>query len=62
MGVVQVKEDNKIVILNKENLNKTLAYKRKRIRRLFEMNEIIIAKDIDTDETLGVESMYVTPD
>lgn len=25
------------------------------------MDEIIIAKDIDTDKTLGIESMNVTP-
>ena len=35
--------------------------KSKRIRRLFVMDEIIIAKDIDTDKTLGIESMNVTP-
>ncbi|MBL1705846.1 XRE family transcriptional regulator, partial [Klebsiella pneumoniae] len=39
----------------------TLAYKKQRITRLFVMDEIIIAKDIDTGKTLGIESMNVTP-
>ncbi|WP_416808819.1 helix-turn-helix domain-containing protein [Bacillus thuringiensis] len=58
---IYVNEDNEIVILNEEDPNETLAYKKQRIRRLFVMDEIIIAKDIDTDKTLGIESMNVTP-
>ncbi|PEV36746.1 hypothetical protein COK37_30660 [Bacillus thuringiensis] len=58
---IYVNENNEIVILNKEDPNETLAYKKQRIRRLFVMDEIIIAKDIVTDETLGIESMNVTP-
>ncbi|MGE6313691.1 helix-turn-helix domain-containing protein [Bacillus cereus] len=58
---IYVNEDNEIVILNEEDPNETLAYKKQRIRRLFVMDEIIIAKDIDTDRTLGIESMNVTP-
>ncbi|WP_242281225.1 helix-turn-helix transcriptional regulator [Bacillus cereus group sp. BfR-BA-01347] len=58
---IYVNEDNEIVILNEEDPNESLAYKKQRIRRLFVMDEIIIAKDIDTDKTLGIESMHVTP-
>ncbi|MEC2467107.1 helix-turn-helix transcriptional regulator, partial [Bacillus cereus] len=58
---IYVNEDNEIVILNEEDPNESLAYKKQRIRRLFVMDEIIIAKDIDTDKTLGIESMNVTP-
>ncbi|MDO6662272.1 helix-turn-helix transcriptional regulator [Bacillus thuringiensis] len=58
---IYVNEDNEIVILNEEDPNETLAYKKQRIRRLFVMDEIVIAKDIDTDKTLGIESMNVTP-
>ncbi|HDR6319121.1 TPA: helix-turn-helix transcriptional regulator [Bacillus thuringiensis] len=58
---IYVNEDNEIVILNEEDPNETLAYKKQRIRRLFVMDEIVIAKDIDTDRTLGIESMNVTP-
>ena len=58
---IYVNEDNEIVILNEEDPNETLAYKKQRIRRLFVMDEIIIAKDVDTDKTLGIESMNVTP-
>ncbi|MFJ1118944.1 helix-turn-helix domain-containing protein [Bacillus thuringiensis] len=58
---IYVNEDNEVVILNEEDPNETLAYKKQRIRRLFVMDEIIIAKDVDTDKTLGIESMNVTP-
>ncbi|KXY50014.1 XRE family transcriptional regulator [Bacillus cereus] len=58
---IYVNEDNEIVILNEKDPNESLTYKKQRIRRLFVMDEIIIAKDIDTDKTLGIESMNVTP-
>ncbi|EJQ92891.1 hypothetical protein II1_03195 [Bacillus cereus MC118] len=57
---IYVNEDNEIVILNEKEPNETLAYKKQRIRRLFVMDEIIISKDIDTDKTLGIESINIT--
>ncbi|MED2635194.1 helix-turn-helix transcriptional regulator, partial [Bacillus thuringiensis] len=59
---IYVNEDNEIVILNDdENPNESLAYKKQRVRRLFVMDEIVFAKDIETDEMLGIESMNVAP-
>ncbi|MDF9504277.1 helix-turn-helix transcriptional regulator [Bacillus cereus] len=59
---IYVNEDNEIVILNDdENPNESLAYKKQRVRRLFVMDEIVFAKDINTDEMLGIESMNVAP-
>ncbi|MEC2745700.1 hypothetical protein P9Z56_29160 [Bacillus cereus] len=59
---IYVNEDNEIVILNDdENPNESLAYKKQRVRRLFVMDEVVFAKDIETDEMLGIESMNVAP-
>lgn len=59
---IYVNEENEIVILNDdENPNEALAYKKQRVRRLFVMDEIVFAKDIHTDEMLGIESMHVAP-
>ncbi|PEB54645.1 hypothetical protein COO03_04675 [Bacillus sp. AFS098217] len=59
---IYVNEDNEIVILNDdENPSESLAYKKQRVRRLFVMDEIVFAKDIHTDEMLGIESMNVAP-
>ncbi|ACK98521.1 MULTISPECIES: helix-turn-helix domain-containing protein [Bacillus cereus group] len=59
---IYVNEDNEIVILNDdENPSESLAYKKQRVRRLFVMDEVVFAKDIETDEMLGIESMNVAP-
>ena len=34
---------------------------KQRVRRLFVMDEVVFAKDIETDEMLGIESMNVAP-
>ncbi|QEL82915.1 XRE family transcriptional regulator (plasmid) [Bacillus sp. JAS24-2] len=58
---IYVNEDNEIVILNDDDPNDALSYKKQRIRRLFVMDDIVIAKDIHTDKMLGIESMNVAP-
>lgn len=59
---IYVNEDNEIVVLsNEEQQNDFYKYKRQHIKRLFVLEDIILAKDINTDEVIGIESCTIRP-
>ncbi|MFP3126559.1 helix-turn-helix transcriptional regulator [Ectobacillus funiculus] len=59
---IYVNEDNEIVVLsNEEQKNDFYKYKRQHIKRLFVLEDIVLAKDINTDEVIGIESCTIRP-
>ena len=58
---IYVNDKNEIVVVNDDIDETSLKYKKQKIRRLFSMDEIILAKDARTDELLGIESCNIAP-
>ncbi|WP_028401924.1 helix-turn-helix domain-containing protein [Ectobacillus panaciterrae] len=59
---IYVNDDNEIVVLsNEEQKNDFYKYKRQHIKRLFVLEDIVLAKDINTDEVIGIESCTIRP-